>query len=53
MLNDYHFITNWRVRGSVKEVMHILGANKVDPHPYTSAARIVDGELSYRPESLS
>jgi uncharacterized protein (DUF488 family) len=35
------------------EVMHILGANKVDPHPYTSAARIVDGELSYRPESLS
>src|SRR5437667_2962836 len=35
------------------EVMHILGANKVDPHPYTSAARIVDGELRYRPESLS
>jgi uncharacterized protein (DUF488 family) len=34
------------------EVMHILGANKVEPHPYTSAARIVNGELSYRPESL-
>lgn len=30
------------------EVMHILGANKVELHPYTSAARIVDGELSYR-----
>jgi uncharacterized protein (DUF488 family) len=30
------------------EVLHILGANKVGPHPYTSAARIVNGELSYR-----
>ena len=29
------------------EVMHVLGAKKVDPHPYTSAARIVNGELSY------
>ena len=34
------------------EVLHILGANKVDPHPYTSAARIVNGELSYEAESL-
>jgi len=34
------------------EVMHIIDANKSDPHPYTSAARIVDGELSYRAESL-
>ena len=34
------------------EVLHILGANKVEPHPYTSASRIVNGELSYRPESL-
>ena len=34
------------------EVQHILGANKVEPHPYTSAARILDGELSYQPESL-
>jgi uncharacterized protein (DUF488 family) len=34
------------------EVMHIIDANKSDPHPYTSAARIVDGELSYRSESL-
>jgi uncharacterized protein (DUF488 family) len=34
------------------EVLHVLGANKVDPHPYTSAARIVNGELSYRPHSL-
>ena len=29
------------------EVLHILDANKVEPHPFTSAARIVNGELSY------
>ena len=29
------------------EVLHVLGANKVEPHPYTSAARIVSGQLSY------
>jgi uncharacterized protein (DUF488 family) len=29
------------------EVLHVLGANKVEPHPYTSASRIVNGELSY------
>jgi uncharacterized protein (DUF488 family) len=34
------------------EVLHILGANKIEPHPYTSAARIVDGELSYEANSL-
>ena len=34
------------------EVMHILSANKVEPHPYTSAARIVNGELSYEADSL-
>ena len=30
-----------------REVLHVLGANKVEPHPYTSAARIVNGKLSY------
>jgi uncharacterized protein (DUF488 family) len=30
-----------------REVLHVLGANKVEPHPFTSAARIVNGELSY------
>ena len=30
------------------EVLHILDSNKVEPHPYTSAAKIVNGELSYR-----
>jgi uncharacterized protein (DUF488 family) len=34
------------------EVLHVLGAKKVEPHPYTSAARIVNGELSYRSELL-
>ena len=39
-----------KTRGT--EVMHILGANKVEPHPYTSAARVVNGELSYAGDSL-
>jgi uncharacterized protein (DUF488 family) len=34
------------------EVLHILGASKVELHPYTPAARIVNGELSYAAESL-
>jgi len=34
------------------EVTHILEANKIEPHPYTSAARIVNGELSYTGDSL-
>jgi uncharacterized protein (DUF488 family) len=29
------------------EVLHVLSANKIEPHPYTSAARIVNGKLSY------
>ena len=34
------------------EVLHILDHNKVEPHPFTSAAQIVNGELSYREETL-
>jgi uncharacterized protein (DUF488 family) len=34
------------------EVVHILGRNSREPHPYTSAARIVDGRLSYRDDDL-
>jgi len=30
------------------EVLHILDANKTAPHPYTSAARIVNGALNYQ-----
>jgi len=33
------------------EVIHILDTNKTDSHPYTSAARIVNGELSYAAEN--
>ena len=29
------------------EVVHILSAEKTEAHPYTSAARIVEGRLSY------
>jgi uncharacterized protein (DUF488 family) len=32
------------------EIVHILDANKTEPHPFTSAARIVDGTLSYNSE---
>lgn len=34
------------------EVLNILGENKVEPHPYTPAARIVNGELTYAADSL-
>jgi uncharacterized protein (DUF488 family) len=30
------------------EVNHIMRTGKSEPHPFTSAARIVNGELSYR-----
>jgi|SRR5436190_7519771 uncharacterized protein (DUF488 family) len=30
------------------EVVHIMGEGKSESHPFTSAARVVDGELSYR-----
>ena len=30
------------------KVIHILGAGKSEPHPFTAAARVVKGELSYR-----
>jgi uncharacterized protein (DUF488 family) len=29
------------------DVVHILDAKNIEPHPYTSAARIVGGKLSY------
>jgi uncharacterized protein (DUF488 family) len=33
-------------------VIHILGPGKTEEHPYTSAARIVNGRLSYEAEAL-
>ena len=32
------------------EVMHILDANKTEAHPFTSAAHLIDGTLSYASE---
>jgi len=34
------------------EVLHILDYNKVEAHPFTSAAKILNGELSYRGDEL-
>jgi uncharacterized protein (DUF488 family) len=33
------------------KVIHILDTNKIEPHPFTSAASIVDGMLSYSSDS--
>lgn len=35
------------LKASGVEVIHILDGKKTEEHPYTSAARIVDGKLSY------
>lgn len=40
-------ISDW-LKAHRVEVLHILSENKVEPHPYTSAAQIIDGQLSYR-----
>ena len=32
------------------EITHIMNANKTEPHPFTSAARIVNGKLNYADE---
>ena len=32
------------------EVLHILWDGTIEPHPFTAAARITDGQLSYRAE---
>jgi uncharacterized protein (DUF488 family) len=34
------------------EVVHIMGPNKTEAHPFTSAARIVGGKLSYAAADL-
>jgi uncharacterized protein (DUF488 family) len=39
-------ISDWlKVRGH--RVVHILSATRHEEHPYTAAARVVDGRLSY------
>ena len=32
------------------EILHIMGGGKIEPHPYTTAAKIVNGALSYASE---
>jgi len=45
LISDYQ-----KARGV--EVIHILDTNSIEPHPFTPAARIVNGKLSYSQESL-
>jgi uncharacterized protein (DUF488 family) len=41
LLGDY-------LKAEGHEVVHILDQKKTEEHPYTSAARVIDGRLSYR-----
>jgi len=43
-------ISDYLKAGGV-EVIHILDEKKTEPHPFTSAAQIVNGDLRYRPRS--
>ena len=43
LISDY-------LKAQAVEVIHILGPHRTQPHPYTQAARIVDGRLSYATE---
>ncbi len=45
LISDY-----LKIRGH--DVVHILDDKKTQPHPYTSAAEIIDGQLSYRAQTL-
>jgi uncharacterized protein (DUF488 family) len=39
------------LKASGVPVVHILGANKTELHPYTSAAHVTRGRLSYSPDA--
>ena len=41
LISDY-------LKAAGHEVVHIIDEKKTEEHPYTSAASVVDGELSYR-----
>ena len=41
LISDY-------LKANEVEVTHIMAAGKSEPHPFTSAASIMDGKLSYR-----
>jgi uncharacterized protein (DUF488 family) len=40
LISDYLKVRDWHV-------LHIMNATKAEPHPYTSAAHIENGILSY------
>ncbi len=40
MIADY-------LKANGSQVFHILSMTKIQMHPYTSAARLVEGQLSY------
>jgi uncharacterized protein (DUF488 family) len=44
LISDYLKSIGWTV-------MHIMDIGKAEEHPYTSAARIVDGKLTYRKDA--
>lgn len=44
LISDYLKVRNFDVR-------HITDATRAEPHPYTSAARVIDGRLSYAAEA--
>lgn len=41
LVSDYMKVLGWKV-------MHIMSTNKATEHPFTSAAQVVNGELSYK-----
>jgi uncharacterized protein (DUF488 family) len=45
MVSDYLKVRGWNV-------MHIMGVGKEEEHPYTSPAKIINGELSYTDPGL-
>jgi uncharacterized protein (DUF488 family) len=43
LVSDYLKWKGWKV-------LHIMGENKSEEHPYTSPAKVIDGKLSYKEE---
>lgn len=46
LISDYLKVRGWKV-------LHIMGKDKVQEHPYTSAAKIINGKLSYQADDSS
>jgi uncharacterized protein (DUF488 family) len=46
LLADLFKVKGWRV-------WHIMGERRVQEHPYTGAARVANGQLSYQSEQLA